>query len=104
MSETEGLSGKSKSNSLGSSPAMAEVQDHGTDSKLALDFSYLTNNSSFQRSIIEFIKKYIPGFENVNHRASKEVMTKQFNQNMINYKLVMEELKEVLKKRNERIF
>lgn len=70
-----------------------------TDSKLAIDFSYLTNNSSFQRAIIEFIRKYIPGFENVNPRASKNVMTKSFNKNIANYKEVMAELKLKLKEK-----
>lgn len=68
---------------------------------LALDFSYLTNNSSFQRSIIEFVKKYIPGFEDVNPRASKQIMTKTFNTNLENYKACMVEMKEVFAKRKK---
>ena len=66
-----------------------------------IDFSYLANNSSFQRAIIEFIKRFVPGFENVKHRGSKEVMRKSFDQNANNYRNVMKELKEVLKKRND---
>lgn len=72
-----------------------------TSSKLAIDFSYLTNNSSFQRAIIEFIRKYIPGFENVNPRASKDIMTKSFNKNIANYKEVMKELKLKLEGRKD---
>ena len=68
-------------------------KQYQSDSKLAIDFSYLTNNSSFQRAIIEFIRKYIPGFENVNPRASKDMMTKSFNKNISNYREVMAELK-----------
>lgn len=69
--------------------------------KRGIDFSYLTNNSSFQRAIIEFIKKFVPGFENVKHRGSREIMRESFDQNANNYRNVMKELKEVLKKRNE---
>jgi len=69
------------------------------DSKLALDFSYLTSNSSFQRAIIEFIKKFIPGFEDVKARGSKELMVNSFNANYYNYKECMVELKEKLKGR-----
>ena len=81
---------------------MPSITLSGDDSKLAIDFSYLTNNSSFQRAIIEFIKKFIPGFEDVNPRASKQVMTKKFNQNYVNYKNVMKELKEVLEARKKK--
>ena len=68
-----------------------------THSKLSLDFSYLTNNSSFQRAIIEFIKKFIPGFEDVKPRGSKEVMVKTFNKNIANYRECMQELEEKLR-------
>ena len=68
------------------------------DSKPIIDFSYLANNSSFQRSIIEFIKKFVPGFENVNPRGSKEVMAQSFDQNAQNYSAVMNEFKEKLAK------
>ena len=81
---------------------MPSITLSGDDSKLAIDFSNLTNNSSFQRAIIEFIKKFIPGFEDVNPRASKQVMTKKFNQNYVNYKNVMKELKEVLEARKKK--
>jgi len=70
-----------------------------SDSKLAIDFSYLTTNSSFQRAILEFIKKYIPGFEDVKVRGSKEYMVTSFNANYMNYKACMSELKEKLKER-----
>lgn len=78
-----------------------QIRDSLTDSTLAIDFSYLTNNSSFQRAILEFIKKFIPGFENIKHRGSKDVMVQSFNENMQNYRECMKELKEVLKKRHE---
>ena len=98
--ETEG----GESNVLGSFDEKALSSSHGTaDSRsLAIDFSYLTDNSSFQRGIIEFIKKFIPGFENINPRGSKEVVIQNFNQNISNYRNVMTELKEVLKKKNDR--
>ena len=68
-----------------------------------IDFGYLANNSSFQRAIMEFIKKFVPGFENVKHRGSKEVMTQSFNQNAHNYKKVMIELKEKLAERRKKV-
>ena len=67
-----------------------------------IDFSYLANNSSFQRAIMEFIKKFVPGFENVKHRGSKEVMKQSFNQNAHNYQKVMIELKEKLAERRKK--
>ena len=69
-----------------------------TDSRPIIDFSYLANNSSFQRSIIEFIKKFVPGFENVKPRGSKEEMAESFDQNAQNYSNVMKEFKEKLEK------
>lgn len=84
---------------------MIKTGEFKTDSHtLAIDFSYLTNNSSFQRAIMEFIKKYIPGFENIKARGNKEVMKQSFNENMNNYRNVMNEFKtklEGVKKRNE---
>lgn len=68
-----------------------------------IDFSYLANNSSFQRGIMEFIKRFVPGMENIKHRGSKEVMKQSFNQNAHNYKQVMTELKEKLKQRKDEI-
>ncbi|BDI54981.1 MAG: hypothetical protein QIT40_gp23 [Lokiarchaeia virus VerdaV4] len=62
-------------------------------SKPIIDFSYLTNNSSFQRAIMEFIKKFVPGFKNVNPRGSKVEMAKSFDQNAQNYSAVMNEFK-----------
>ena len=69
---------------------------------MGIDFSYLTNNSSFQRAIMEFMKKFVPGLENIKPRGTKEVMKQSFNQNAYNYKLVMVELKEKLKERREK--
>lgn len=77
------------------------ILDEEESSSLFIDFSYLTNNTSFRRGIMEFIKKYIPGFENVDPRASNKVMTQQFNENYRNYKAVMAEFMEKVKKRNE---
>ena len=87
--------------SSGSTPTNYKVGTESTDSKPTIDFSYLTNNSSFQRAIMEFIKKFVPGFENVEARGSKEMMVKSFDSNAHNYRACMNELKEVLKKRNE---
>lgn len=72
-----------------------------TNSKPAIDFSYLSNNSSFQRAIMEFIKKFVPGFENVKHRGSKEEMAKSFDINAQNYRGVMNEFKEKVKRLRE---
>ena len=72
------------------------------DSKLSIDFSYLANNSSFQRAIIEFIKKFVPGFENVKHRGSKKVMRISFDQNAQNYTNVMNEYKNKVAKLQEK--
>lgn len=68
-----------------------------------IDFSYLANNSSFQRAIMEFIKKFVPGFENVKHRGSMKVMKQSFDNNAHNYKNCMVELKEKLKERRDKI-
>ncbi len=79
-------------------PIKIESSLDTTDSKPIIDFSYLANNSSFQRSIIEFIKKFVPGFENVEARGSKEIMAKSFDSNAQNYRECMKELKEKLAK------
>lgn len=68
-----------------------------------IDFGYLANNSSFQRAIMEFIKKFVPGMEAIKPRGSKEVMNKSFNQNAHNYKKVMIELKEKLAARRKKV-
>jgi len=75
--------------------AVPENSAHSTDtdSKPTIDFQYLTNNSSFQRGIMEFIKKFIPGFENVEARGSKEIMAKSFDINAQNYREIINELK-----------
>ena len=69
--------------------------------KSSLDFSYLTNNSSFQRAIMEFIRKFVPGLETLKVRGNKEVMKQSFNENANNYRNVMKELKQVLEKRKK---
>jgi len=74
-----------------------------TDSKPIIDFSYidwsyLSDNSSFQRGIMEFIKKIVPGLENIEVRGSKEVMAKSFSQEKRNYINVMSEFKSKLEK------
>lgn len=76
-----------------------EVQE-ATDSKTfaGIDFSYLTNNSSFQRGIMEFFKKYAPGLEKIKVRGSKENLLQSFDKNR---RELLKELKEVLKRRNE---
>ena len=71
--------------------------------KRGIDFSYLANNSSFQRAIMEFIKKFVPGMEAIKPRASKEVMNQSFNQNASNYREVMKELKEKLAERRKKV-
>lgn len=80
-------------------PTRAVEKQSSNASRPTIDFSYLTNNSSFQRAIIEFIKKFVPGFENVDPRGSKEIMIKSFDINAQNYRECMIELKEVLLKR-----
>ena len=77
------------------------LPDVATTSSKTIDFSYLANNSSFQRAIMEFIRKFVPGLENIKVRGNKEVMKQSFDQNANNYRNVMKELKEVLKKRND---
>ena len=76
------------------------TNSNATDSK-TIDFSYLTNNSSFQRAIMEFIRKFVPGLENIKVRGNKEVMKQSFDQNANNYRNVMKELKTVLEKRKK---
>lgn len=68
---------------------------------LAIDFSYLANNSSFQRGIMEFMKKYAPGLENIKVRGNKEILKQSFNENANNYREVMCELKIILKEREK---
>ena len=85
----------------GLEPKPAVVRGTSQHGSNTIDFSYLTNNSSFQRAIMEFIRKFVPGLENLKVRANKEVMKQSFNENANNYRNVMKELKEVLKKRNE---
>ena len=45
-----------------------------------MDFTYLINNSSFQRGITEFIKHQFPAFKGIDHRASKDVMNQQIQE------------------------
>ncbi len=48
----------------------------GESGSKTIDFSYLTNNSSFQRAIMEFIRKFVPGLETLKVRGNKEVINK----------------------------
>ena len=71
--------------------------------KLSLDFNKIANSSDFQRFIIYLAKKIAPlSFKGVSTRVSEKVMTQQFNRKRAEYIECMKELKEVLKKRNER--
>jgi len=76
--------------------SVEEIQEayESNESSSGIDFSYLTHNSSFQRAIMEFIKKFVPGMENIKHRGSKEIMKQSFNQNASNYRGVMNEFTE----------
>lgn len=74
---------------------LVEKPSKNIDSK-TIDFSYLTNNHSFQMAILEFMKKFAPGLENIKVRGNKEVMKQSFNENANNYRNVMKELKQVL--------
>ena len=69
-------------------------------SEMELDFSYLTNNSSFQRAITEFFKKFAVGFEKIKVRGTKKQIQDSFSQNK---RALLLELKEVLKKRNVKV-
>ena len=86
---------------LNCEPYMDSEREGTPAGSKTIDFSYLTNNSSFQRAIMEFIRKFVPGLEDLKVRGNKEVMKQSFNENANNYRNVMKELKEVLKKRNE---
>lgn len=71
-------------------------------SEMDLDFNAIARSSDFQRFIIFLAKKITPGiFKGVNTRKSNIVMISQFNQKKADYRAVMSELKEVLRKRNE---
>lgn len=63
-----------------------------------LDWSYLSDNSSFQRGVMEFIKKIVPGLENIEVRGSKDAMAKSFSQEKRNFINVMSEFKSKLEK------
>lgn len=63
-----------------------------------INWSYLANNSSFQRGVMEFIKKIVPGLENIEVRGSKDAMAKSFSQEKKNYINVMSEFKSKLEK------
>lgn len=73
------------------------------DSKtfMGIDFNRIANLSTFQRFIIEAIKITIPGFKGVPSRGKKEIMAKEFNSRVNDYRNVINELNEVLKKRRE---
>ena len=68
-----------------------------------IDFNRIANLSTFQRFIIEAIKITIPGFKGVPSRGKKEFMAKEFNSRVNDYRNVINELNEVLKKRNARV-
>ena len=77
--------------------------DSLTDSRtfMGIDFNRIANLSTFQRFIIEAIKITIPGFKGVPSRGKKEIMAKEFNSRVNDYRNVINELNEVLKKRRE---
>lgn len=85
-------------------------------------FIWLVNNSSFKRSMVEFIKKVVPGTEGKYHRFNKVEMNKAFQEKIDgikdaqeikklietstphrNYANVMKEFKEVLKNRKAKM-
>lgn len=59
-------------------------------------FSWLKDNSSFRRSIVEFIKKVVPGFEGKYHRFSKVEMNEAF-QERVNKAKDAQELSKLIK-------
>ncbi len=61
---------------------VTNIQDKSNTKTLCLEdaFSWLVENSSFQRSIVEFIKKVVPGFDGNYHRFSKEKMNEAFQE------------------------
>lgn len=90
-----------ESNVLGSSDkeAFSGSLKNSTDSKTIDPFLWLSSNHSFQMVMYEFIKKFAPGFERIKTRGKKEVLKNSFSSARME---LMEELKEVLKKRNEK--
>ncbi|KKN60510.1 hypothetical protein LCGC14_0531560 [marine sediment metagenome] len=80
------------------SATISHVDTDSKTSEMELDFSYLTNNSSFQRAITEFFKKFAVGFEKIKVRGTKKQIQDSFSQNK---RALLLELKEVLKKRND---
>ena len=85
-------------------PKVVGIKEYSqTDSKPIIDFSYidwsyLSDNSSFQRGVMEFIKKIVPGLENIEVRGSKDAMAKSFSQEKRNFINVMSEFKSKLEK------
>ncbi len=87
---------------------VTNIQDKRTTKIMGLEdaFNWLVENSSFQRSIVEFIKKVVPGFDGNYERFSKEKMNEAFQERVDgvkdaikgNYSDVMKEFKEKLKK------
>ena len=61
---------------------VTNIQDKSNTKTLGLEdaFSWLVENSSFQRSIVEFIKKVVPGFDGNYHRFSKDKMNEAFQE------------------------
>lgn len=55
-------------------PSVVQEQD------FFIDWNYLTNNSSFQRGITEWVKYNFEQYKDINPRASKEVMNRQLQE------------------------
>lgn len=83
--------------------------------EISIPYDKIAQNSSFQRAIIEILKMIFPEqFKSVNVRASKEVMTTQFNEKVnkinkmvplmetINFGNVVKEMKENFKNGNNK--
>jgi len=99
--ETVGLSHHIKDGS--EKPNLNERQMPSVDSNTSeMDpFLWLSSNHSFQMVILELMKKFAPGFKEfgIKTRGKKEVLKNSFSN--ARRDLIIE-LKEVLKKRNER--
>lgn len=80
---------------------LQEPYKDSADSTLAIDFNSIAQSSDFQRFIIYLAKKITPDiFRGVSTRVSNVRMVEQFNEKKADYRLVVKELKEVLRKRN----
>lgn len=82
---------------------IAEKSSEYVPLTMNIDFEAIAKTTDFQRFIIFLAKKIMPGaFLGVSTRTNKAQMTKQFNQSQIDYTLVMNEMKQVLKLRREK--